>query len=69
LPDQTDEITQFFSSLLVDHVQWKIAFWGIAAKVANIVGLYVDPPARAIVLSTDKRARSRRSSAPSRACQ
>ena len=36
-------------------------------KLRDVVGLYVDPPAHAIVLSVDERARSRRSTAPSRA--
>jgi hypothetical protein len=40
-----------------------------AAKVRNVVGLYVDPPAHAVVLSVDENRRSRRSIAPSRACR
>ena len=39
------------------------------AKLRDVVGLYVDPPAHAIVLSSTRRARSRRSTAPSRACR
>ena len=35
----------------------------------DIVGLYVDPPAHAIVLSVDEKARSRRWTAPSRGCR
>ena len=39
-------------------------------KLRDVVGLYVDPPAHAIVLSLDeKRAKSRLSIAPSRACR
>jgi hypothetical protein len=41
---------------------------GFAAKLTDIVGLCVDPPAHAVVLST-KRARSRRSIAPSPDCR
>ena len=40
-----------------------------AAKLRDIVGLYVDPPAHSLVLSVDERARSRPSIAPSRACR
>ena len=35
------------------------------AKVRDIVGLYVDPPAHAVVLSLMRRAKSRRSTARS----
>jgi len=41
-----------------------------AAKVQDVVGLYVDPPEHAIVLSVDGRSRrSRRSTAPSPGCR
>ena len=40
-----------------------------AAKLRDIVGLYMDPPAHAVVLSIDEKARYRRSIAPSQACQ
>lgn len=40
-----------------------------AAKLRDIVGLYIDPPAHAIVLSATKRAKSRPSTAPSPACR
>jgi hypothetical protein len=40
-----------------------------AAKLTDIVGLYVDPPANAVVLSIDERARSKRSTAPSPDCR
>jgi transposase len=39
-----------------------------AEKVADIVGLYLDPPEKALVLSIDEKTRSRRSIAPSPAC-
>ena len=39
-----------------------------AAKLKDIVGLYVDPPAHAVVLSVN-RGKSRRSTAPSRGCR
>ena len=38
------------------------------AKLKDVVGLYFDPPAHAIVLSVDEKSRSRRSTAPSPAC-
>jgi len=38
------------------------------AKLADVVGLCLDQPDKAIVFSIDKRARSRPSIAPSRAC-
>lgn len=38
-------------------------------KLRDVVGLYVDSPAHAIVLSVDEKAKSRRSTAPSRACR
>ena len=37
-------------------------------KLRDVVGLYVDPPAHAVVLALMKKARSRRSTAPSPAC-
>jgi hypothetical protein len=37
-------------------------------KLKDIVGLYVDPPAHAVVLSVDEKSRSRRSTAASPAC-
>ena len=40
-----------------------------AEKLRDVVGLYVDPPAHAVVLSVDEKARSRRSTAPSPACR
>ncbi len=48
-----------------------------AEKVEDIVGLYMDPPAHAVVLSIDEKSRSRacpwheqgRSTAPSPACR
>ena len=40
-----------------------------AEKVQDVVGLYLDPPDKALVLASTKRARSRRSTAPSRACR
>jgi hypothetical protein len=39
-----------------------------AAKLLDIVGLYVNPPEHAIVLSIDERARFRRLTGPSQAC-
>jgi hypothetical protein len=39
-----------------------------AEKMADIVGLYLDPPAHAVVLSSTRRARSRRSTPLSRDC-
>jgi transposase len=38
-------------------------------KVEDVVGLYVDPPAHAVVCRSTRRARSRRSTARSRACR
>ena len=38
-------------------------------KLRDVVGLYVDPPAHAVVFSSTKRARSRPSTAPSPACR
>jgi hypothetical protein len=38
-------------------------------KLREIIGLYIDPPAHAIVLSVDERAKSRRSTEPSRVCR
>jgi len=40
-----------------------------AAKVQDVVGLYVDPPEHALVLSVDEKSQSRRSTAPSRDCR
>jgi hypothetical protein len=40
-----------------------------AEKLHAIVGLYVAPPAHAVVLSPDEKSRSRRSTAPSLACR
>ena len=40
-----------------------------ATKLTDIVGLYIDPPAHAVVLSIMKIARSRRSTAPSPDCR
>ena len=40
-----------------------------AAKVEDIVGLSMDPPCHAVVLSIDERSQSRRSTAPSPACR
>ena len=40
-----------------------------AAKLIDIVGLYVDPPAHALVLRSTKRARSKRSIAPNPDCR
>ena len=40
-----------------------------AEKLRAIVGLYVDPPAHAIVLSVDEKSKSRRSTAPSPGCR
>jgi hypothetical protein len=39
-----------------------------AAKLRDVVGLYVAPPAHAVVLSVNERAKSRRSTEPSPAC-
>ena len=38
-------------------------------KVQDIVGLYLDPPDRALVLSVDEKSQFRRSTAPSRDCR
>ena len=38
-------------------------------KLRDIVGLYVDPPAHAIVLASMRSRKSRRSTAPSRGCR
>ena len=40
-----------------------------AAKLKDIVGLYVNPPDHAIVLSIDEKAKSRRSTGLNRACR
>jgi hypothetical protein len=39
------------------------------AKLRDVVGLYMHPPAHAVVLSSTRRARSKPSSAPSRGCR
>jgi len=39
------------------------------AKVQDVIGLFVDPPEHALVLSVDRSRRSRLSTAPSPACQ
>ena len=38
-------------------------------KLTDVVGLYLNPPEKAVVLSSTRRARSRRSTAPRRACR
>ena len=38
------------------------------AKLRNVIGLYVDPPAHAVVLSVDEKSQSRRSTRRSRGC-
>lgn len=38
-------------------------------KVRDIVGLYLDPPERAVVLCTDEKSQSRRSTVTSRSCR
>jgi hypothetical protein len=40
-----------------------------ADKLTDVVGLYIDPPAHAVVPSIDKKARSKRSTAPSPGCR
>ena len=40
-----------------------------AEKVEDVVGLYMDPPAHAVVRRSTRRAKSRRSTAPSPACR
>jgi transposase len=41
-----------------------------AAKLRDIAGLYIDPPAHAVVLSVDEKSRrSRHSTAPSQSCR
>jgi hypothetical protein len=40
-----------------------------AEKMADVVGLYLNPPAHAVVLSIDEKARSRRSTALSPDCR
>jgi hypothetical protein len=39
------------------------------ARLRDVVGLYVDPPAHAIVLSVDEKSQFRPSTAPSPACR
>jgi len=38
-------------------------------RIVDVVGLYLDPPEKAVVLSFDERRSARPSTAPSRACQ
>ena len=40
-----------------------------AEKLKDIVGLYVDPPAHAVVLSVDEKSQIQALDAPSRACR
>ena len=40
-----------------------------AEKLKDVVGLYVDPPAHAVFSRSTRKARSRRSTAPSRGCR
>ena len=40
-----------------------------ADKLKDVVGLYVDPPAHAVVLASTRKAKSKRSTAPSLACR
>jgi hypothetical protein len=40
-----------------------------AEKLKDVVGLYVDPPAHAVVLSSTRRAKSSRLTAPSPDCR
>ena len=40
-----------------------------AAKLADVVGLYVDPPAHAVVLSLDEKSQIQASTAPNRGCR
>ena len=40
-----------------------------AEKVKDVVGLYLNPPDKALVLASTRRAKSRRSTARSRACR
>lgn len=40
-----------------------------AEKLKDVVGLYVDPPAHAVVLSVDEKSQSKRSTVPNRACR
>ena len=40
-----------------------------ADKLKDVVGLYVDPPAHAVVLTSTRKAKSKRSTAPSPGCQ
>ena len=41
----------------------------LAEKVADVVGLYLNPPDKALVYSMDEKARSRRSTAPNPGCR
>ena len=40
-----------------------------AAKLRDVVGLYLDPPAHSLVLSVDEKSQIQASTAPSRACR
>jgi hypothetical protein len=40
-----------------------------AAKLRDVVGLYLDPPAHSLVLSVDEKSQIKPSTAPSRACR
>ena len=51
------------------HLQAHPAIPAFAAKVEDVVGLYMDPPVHAVVVSIDEKSRSRRSTAPSPACR
>ena len=42
---------------------------GLAAKLRDVVGLYLDPPAHSLVLSVDENHKCKLSTAPSRACR
>ena len=42
---------------------------GFAAKLTDIVGLYIDPPAHAVVLSIDEKSQIQALDAPSRDCR
>ena len=41
----------------------------LEAKIRDVVGLYLNPPENAVVLSVDEKARSRRWTAPHRSCR
>ncbi|MGH3753161.1 MAG: hypothetical protein ACRDRP_10760 [Pseudonocardiaceae bacterium] len=42
---------------------------GFEEKVIDVVGLYLDPPMDAVVLSIDEKPRSKRWTGPSRCCR